>query len=128
MQRGPPNRLHLRIFNSPITNSPNRSNAALTSGTTPTRNPNSPTSSAPRLLRLANGADFGAASLAQEGQWVACGSKGFSRENCEVKLFDLRGASVRTGTRHSAIGAAATPSGQNPPQKKRVRFSEKEEA
>ncbi|CAJ1419862.1 unnamed protein product [Effrenium voratum] len=27
----------------------------------------------------------------EEGQWVACGSKGFSRENCEVKLFDLRG-------------------------------------
>ena len=25
--------------------------------------------------------------------WVACGSKGFSRENCEVKVFDLRGLS-----------------------------------
>lgn len=24
--------------------------------------------------------------------WVACGSKGFSRENCEVKVFDLRGS------------------------------------
>mmetsp|Transcript_12656 Transcript_12656/g.22381 ORF Transcript_12656/g.22381 Transcript_12656/m.22381 type:complete len:362 (+) Transcript_12656:41-1126(+) len=29
--------------------------------------------------------------VAEDGSWVACGSKGFSRENCEVKLFDLRG-------------------------------------
>ncbi|CAE8676857.1 unnamed protein product [Polarella glacialis] len=28
--------------------------------------------------------------VAQDGSWVACGSKGFSRENCEVKVFDLR--------------------------------------
>ncbi|CAK9072695.1 unnamed protein product [Durusdinium trenchii] len=27
-----------------------------------------------------------------DASWVACGSKGFSRENCEVKIFDLRGS------------------------------------
>eukprot|EP00931_Biecheleriopsis_adriatica_P105361 TRINITY_DN79916_c0_g1_i1.p1 TRINITY_DN79916_c0_g1~~TRINITY_DN79916_c0_g1_i1.p1 ORF type:complete len:375 (+),score=77.47 TRINITY_DN79916_c0_g1_i1:47-1171(+) len=29
--------------------------------------------------------------VADDGSWVACGSKGFSRENCEVKVFDIRG-------------------------------------
>lgn len=28
--------------------------------------------------------------VAKDGSWVACGSKGFSRENCEVKVFDIR--------------------------------------
>lgn len=29
--------------------------------------------------------------VSDDGRYVACGSKGFSRENCEVKVFDLRG-------------------------------------
>ncbi|CAE7945930.1 unnamed protein product [Symbiodinium sp. KB8] len=28
--------------------------------------------------------------VSPDGNYVACGSKGFSRENCEVKVFDLR--------------------------------------
>merc|ERR1712129_592276 len=28
--------------------------------------------------------------VSSDGRYVACGSKGFSRENCEVKVFDLR--------------------------------------
>jgi hypothetical protein len=28
--------------------------------------------------------------VADDGNYVVCGSKGFSRENCEVKIFDLR--------------------------------------
>eukprot|EP00434_Breviolum_minutum_P004688 symbB.v1.2.004131.t1/scaffold232.1/size259024/8 len=28
----------------------------------------------------------------EDATFVACGSKGFSRENCEVKIFDFRGS------------------------------------
>lgn len=40
--------------------------------------------------------------VTDDGLYVVCGSKGFSRENCEVKIFD-----VRTGLRELASAACA---------------------